>query len=153
MKKMTFALVLFSLFTVSMIAQRKTVDISSLKAGQVSAKYSKVINLETKDTVSYVYLGFQNAKYSSISDIKSIMLSRQEDLKEFIKDLKIALPEINTKQNIDWTKNNYGLTVYDFSNGLYLREKEKNGSGYTILQKKDVEKLIIWLESIDFGKG
>jgi hypothetical protein len=135
-----------------MNAQKKTMDVSSIKIGQISAKYSKVIDLEKKDTISYVYLGFQNFKYRTLSDIRSVFFPKQEDLKSFVEDLKTALPEMGSKQNIDWKRQLYSISVFDFSNNLYLFERPSKGDGYTTLSKKELEKLIEWLDSIQIGK-
>lgn len=152
MKKLLLKSLLAILLAVSMNAQKKTIDVSLIKIGQISGKYSKVIDLEKNDTLSYVYLGFQNFKYKSISDIRSVFFPKQEDLKSFIEDLKTALPEIGSKQNIDWKRQLYSISVFDFSNNLYLFERPSKGDGYTTLNKKELEKLIEWLDSIQIGK-
>lgn len=144
-------LLLFCAWSIN--AQTKKIDISKLKIGAISALYAKSIDIEKNDTIFYVYLGFQNAKFKSISDMKSVFLSKDEETKNLLKDLKSALPEIGTKQSIAWKKDLYGITLYDFSNGLYFYENPSKGSGYTVIQKNDVEKLISWLESFEFGKG
>lgn len=152
MKKLLLKSLLAILCTISMNAQKKTMDVSSIKIGQISAKYSKVIDLEKKDTISYVYLGFQNFKYRTLSDIRSVFFPKQEDLKSFVEDLKTALPEMGSKQNIDWKRQLYSISVFDFSNNLYLFERPSKGDGYTTLSKKELEKLIEWLDSIQIGK-
>jgi hypothetical protein len=152
MKKLVLKSLLAILFTVAMNAQKKTIDVSSIKIGQISGKYSKVIDLEKNDTLSYVYLGFQNFKYRTISDTRSVFFAKQEDLKSFVEDLKAALPEIGSKQNIDWKRQLYSISVYDFSSSLYLFERPSKGDGHTIISKKELEKLISWLETIQIGK-
>jgi GH15 family glucan-1,4-alpha-glucosidase len=69
-----------------MNAQKKTVDISKTEIGKLNAKHSLSIDLEKKDTIAYVYLGFQNEKYKSISDRKSILFRNQEEVNAFIKE-------------------------------------------------------------------
>lgn len=152
MKKLLLKSLLAILCTISMNAQKKTMDVSSIKIGQISAKYSKVIDLEKKDTISYVYLGFQNFKYRTLSDIRSVFFPKQEDLKSFVEDLKTALPEMGSKQNIDWKRQLYSISVFDFSNNLYLSERPSKGDEYTTLSKKELEKLIEWLDTIQIGK-
>lgn len=152
MKKLSLKSLLAILFAVSMNAQKKTIDVSLIKIGQISGKYSKVIDLEKNDTLSYVYLGFQNFKYKTISDIRSVFFPKQEDLKSFVEDLKTALPEVGSKQNIDWKRQLYSISVFDFSSNLYLSERPSKGDGYTIISKKELEKLIAWLETIQIGK-
>jgi len=146
-------LFLLSTFSLVVTAQNKTVKISELQIGVLSCKYSMRIDLEKKDTIRYIYLGFQNAKYSSITDIKSVMFDVSKDstdVYDFKKDLKMALSEIGNKTSISWDKKNYSVALYDFNNKLYLREASKDGSGYTLLTKGQVEKLIDWIDIIGF---
>jgi hypothetical protein len=108
------------------------------------------IDLESQDTLSYVYLGFQNAKYTSITDIKSIFFSKDDIFKQFLKDLKIALEELkkNEKTNLNWDRSpNYQLKIYDFSKNLYVFEGEGTG-GYTLLTQKNIQILIEQLSQI-----
>jgi hypothetical protein len=135
------------------MAQKKRVDVSKSNIGSLMSTYVKSIDLEVKDTVYYVYIGFQNEKYKTITDAKSIFLTKDVEVKALIKDLKTAVLEMETKQNIEWRKELYVLALYDFSNRLYISEKPTKGSGYTTISKKEVEELIKWLESFEFGKG
>ncbi len=152
MKKIILFLVMSLAFSVSGNAQKKRVTILESKIGLLNTNYSKTIDLETKTTLYYLYIGFQNQKYTSITDLKYVFITNDADLKDLIKDLKMAMPEMENKQTIEWTKDLYKLTLYDFSDKLYFYESPKKGSGYTTISKKEVEKLILWLESIQFGK-
>ena len=152
MKKNILAFLLLVL-TIEGNAQVKRVSISETKIGTVNCLYGMSVDLEKGDTTTYIHLGFQNAKYSSITDIKSIffvMATDSNDVSNFVKDLKMALGEMESKESISWDKKKYSLTLYDFSNSLYLREARSDGDGHTMLSKKQVEKLISWLESIGF---
>lgn len=149
-------LILLSLSTflvLGVFAQKKTVELSKQKIGELDCTYSKVIDLENADTTYYVYIGFQNAKYKSVSDFKSIMFRENEVLAEFIKDLKLAQPELGNKTNLDFNRKDYNLNVYDFSKNLSIGESSKKGTGYCYVSKKDVEKLLGYLESIKFGNS
>lgn len=152
MKKIILFLVMSLAFSVSGNAQKKRVTILESKIGLLSLTYGKTIDLESITTDYYLYIGFQNQKYTTITDIKYVFITNDDDLKGLIKDLKMALTEMQTKQNIEWTKELYKLTLYDFTSNLYFCESPKKGSGSTSISKKDVEKLIIWLESIEIGK-
>jgi len=152
MKKISFILIAL-LFANFFYAQKKRVTISESKIGGLSNSYTKSINLETKDTIYSVFSGFQNEEYKTITDIKYIAFSNNENLKEFIKDLKNALIEMESKVSISWKREYYKLDLYDFSNELYLQEAPKKGKGYTLLTKNQVSEYIVWLETIDFGKG
>ncbi len=136
-------------------AQTKTVVISKKRIYTISCKYSKLIDLDKQDTVPFVYLGFQNAKYSSITDIKSIVFLLKDDSVEvfsFVKDLKSALREMGHKKAMRWDREGYLLSVFESSSALYVYESKSNGSGYTRLSRKYVEKLIAWFEEIGFKK-
>lgn len=151
MKKIILFLVMSLVFSVSGKAQQKRVTILESKIGLLKPSYSKTIDLETKTTLYYLYIGFQNQKYKSITDSKSVFITNDADLKNLIKDLKMAMPEMESKQNIEWKKDLYILALYDFSDKLYFCESPKKGSGYTTISKKEVEELILWLESFQFG--
>lgn len=153
MKKLLLLFILTLSVMMEVNAQEKKIELSSEKIGSISCKYNKLINLESKDTTFYLILLFQNVHYSSIIDTKAVMFTDQVNLDEFIKDLKTALPEMGTKVSINWSRDLYSLSLHDFSAGLYLSEKSTEGSGYTVLNKKGVEKLIAWLETIHMGNG
>lgn len=153
MKKLLFVLVVFLCYSNLITAQKKTVDISKVKIGFLKPSYLKTIDIEAKDTTYYVYIGFQNQKYTTITDTKSVFLTKDIEVKVFIDNLKMAMVEMETKQNIKWEKELYTLGLFDFSNRLYVFEKPTKGNGYTTISKKEVEELIKWLESFEFGKG
>ena len=144
-------LLFISLVSVVVNAQNKTIKVSTIRLKEVTGEYCKDVNLETKDTLSYVTIGFQNAKYSNISDYKTLHFNNQTQLDEFINDLKTALPELGTKQILTWNRKLYDLTIGEgFSNTLFLFADTQ--SGYTMLKKNDIEKLLKWFESFRIGK-
>ena len=73
------------------IAQVKSVKLLDNRIANIHLIYEKSIDLEKGDTLYMVYMGFQNARYSSITDIKSIALFDIETLNEFLKDLFAAV--------------------------------------------------------------
>lgn len=153
MKKILLISLLFLCYSNSTMAQKKRVDVSKSDIGGLMLTYAKSIDLEIKDTIYYVSVGFQNLKYKTITDVKSVFITKDIELKAFTKDLKTAIVEMETKQNIEWKKDLYVLALYDFSNRLYISERPTKGSGYTTISKKDAEELVKWLESFEFGKG
>ena len=148
-------LLTLSLIFILMIgfSQTKTITISESKIGTITCKYEKEIDIENSDTTYYLMLLFQNSKYLHITDFKAIYFNNQQGLNDFISDLSAALPEMNTKSDISWRKEAYCIDVNDFSKYMYIYEKPSKGSGYTILSKKQVEKLILWLKNINIGKS
>lgn len=151
MKKLLLLLFISTLI-VGIDAQSKKLDLSSIKIGSIEGKYTKVVDIEKNDTSYYLYLGFQNEKYKAIVDIKSLFFTNQDDLIEFIKDLKLAMSEMENKVSMNWDRKLYRLDLYDFTNYLYISESSSKSNGYTSLNKKNLNKLILWLETIQFGK-
>ena len=133
-------------------AQIKREDISTLKVENVSAKHSQSIDLDKKDTLQYVNLGFRNAKNTTTIEISTVMITDNATLYQLIKDLEIALPEIKTKNTLNWHRETYSLAVYSFSKTLILGEPLSDKSGSTQLTNKSVEKLIAWLKTIKLNK-
>lgn len=151
--KLISSIAFFTILHFTCIAQVKSVDISNKKIGTLNCIYKMSIDLDKGDTTKYIYIGFQNAKYSSIIDTKSIFFgipNNQDEVLEFTKHLETALGEMGSKSSISWRKDRYSIILYDFSSLMFLGESEKEGSGYTKLNKKNVQKLIDWLKSCEF---
>ena len=147
--KLTTLIAILFCFTLS--AQIKTINITENKINGLSCEYSKSIDLEKGDTLYYIFLGFQNANYSNIIDIKSLFFKNNTVLKQFIKDLTAGLNEMDNKAtSISWARDSYTIDKHDFSTSLYISESKGTG-GYFIFNKKSVNKLLKWLYRIDFG--
>lgn len=150
---MKYTLLSFLLISsIFVFSQTKRIEILKEEIGPLSIKYVKSINLDKGDSLYFVYIGFQNAKYTSITDIKSLGFSKDNIFKQFLKDLNIALEEMekNQKVNLDWDRSpDYKLNLYDFnSNNLYVVQGAGTG-GYTIISKKQVSELIKILARIE----
>ena len=150
---MKYTLLFFFLVSSTFVfSQTKRIEILKEEVGPISVRYIKSINLDKGDTLYYIYLGFQNAKYTSITDIKSIGFTKDNIFKQFLKDLNIALEEMgkNEKVNLDWDRGpDYKLNIYDFNrNSLYVVQGTGTG-GYTILTKNQVSDLIKILSRIE----
>lgn len=132
--------------------QTKRVNLLSVKVGTVDVKYIKSVDLEKNETFYTAYLAFQNSKYTSITDTKFIFFQSKSELETFLKDLNIIYKQmlLDEKINLSFDKENYRLTLYDFSPNLYLRNV-KDVSGSTILSKRFAKELIDNLSQIDFG--
>jgi len=131
-------------------AQKKKVKVAESNIGGITCLVENEINMLSKDTTTSVILSFKNAKYSYISDWSSIvflMEYHKYDLKDFVDDLKQAEKEMDIKQSIEWERDLYTLHIYDFNKGkLYIQEPKKRSAGYTTINKKQVGKLIEWLD-------
>jgi len=138
---------------VFLYSQKKRVDISSEKIGSLICSYTMSIDIDKADTLYYVYIGFQNKEYSHITDIKSVMFVDTKELSQFTSDLKKMIPEMDEKKNnFEFKRTDYVLSKYDFTKDLYLKETRRGG--YTSISKGQVEKLIEWIEGLQFkGNG
>lgn len=131
-------------------SQKKSVTLAETKIGGISFEYSKSINLDSGDTIFMLFISFQNAKYQSITDLKYIYFTEQEDLIKFIADLEMAESEMGTKSTINWDREDYWIGIYDFSENLYLYDADE--SGHISIRNKNVVKIISWLKGINIGK-
>lgn len=148
MKKIILSIIFFAL-SLSCFCQTKRIKILTDKIGAVNCNYSKTIDIETADTTYYVALYYQNSKYTQITDLQFIHFSKKEALDNFIKKLKSTLPEIIIEENeMNWEGEGYRFSKWGGYKQLVLFN-DKNG--YTMLNIKQVEKLIALLEKIDFG--
>jgi len=150
MKKLLIAL--FLLISFSAFAQTKKTKILEEKIGAINLSYSKNVDLDKNETHYFCSLIFQNAKYTSISDIKAISFVDKNELEAFTKDLNKIYEQILLDEKVDFSfkRTEYSLVLYDFSPNLYLNSF-KGVTGYTILGKPLVKKLIDNLSKIDFG--
>lgn len=128
-------------------AQVKRETLKEVKIGQFNCSHKKTIDLDTEEVFEYVSITFQDANYSHIISIKSVLIPDAEVLAQFIKDLENAYPEMTAGTDMNWTRNDYGIDVYDFNKWLYLRAAK--GKAYAMANRKQIENLIIWLKTID----
>lgn len=147
--KIIIATALLIMLCINATSQKKTITITENNIGGINCKLESEINLLSKDTTTSIILSFKNEKYSYISDWSFIIFleSHTYDIKDFIDDLKQAEKEMDTKQSIEWARDLYTIILYDFNKGkLYIQEPKKRGSGYATINKKQVSKLIEWME-------
>ncbi len=143
MKKITLIIIALTL-ALSSYSQKEYIELSKFK---ISAPYVSADHTQVED-IEYVYIGFQNVKYSSITDIHSIMLTKQVDLNQFAADLKDAISRATLKKTVYWDSNSeYKIYVYDFTNAIYISDTESI-SGYTMLSVKNAQKLLDWITTI-----
>ena len=115
--------------------------------GFASVKYEQNINLDSKDTLTYVSLNYQNSQYTAIPDIQSIVFINKNDAESFISDLKSIVEYMGDKKNIYYDRDKYYLGLYDFDSKR-LRVGKDNEKTTVVFEKK-VRVLIDWLESLD----
>ncbi len=115
----------------------------------IKCEHTQVINLSTQDTSSYVWCGFQNIKYTSITDIGSVFITSQTELDELISALKIALKLKTENPNLVYSFRAAGseFDTYEFNKtALYIQ----NGRKYTSITMTNLAKWIGYLETIQF---
>lgn len=123
-----------ALMSLSFIAFNQTKERVTLAKGVLlNYKIEKTITNET-DTIIYFYWGFQNQKYSSITDIGSFLFSQKEELQLFVDMLKV-IAQKEDGSNIEVSVGNNGtFKLYDFdTKSIYITEKSGK---YTTVQKK-----------------
>jgi hypothetical protein len=91
----------------------------------------------SKDTMTYFYWGYQNLKYSYITDIGSVFIASQEDLLKFADEL-VSLANSSDSVEISTRVGLNTLSTYDFTKSI---EVSDNGGKYTYISRKDAVKL------------
>lgn len=148
----SISLVIFLFCSISLSAQVKRDKFLEKNAGNLKITYQKITDMD-KDITSYVvYLSFQNEKYKSLTDIKVVGLYNVADIEQCKKDMKSAFKQMfGGKVNMDWMRERYKLTLFDFTSDLYFYDVKGVG-GYTIMSKRAVSDFIEIISTIDFGK-
>jgi hypothetical protein len=134
---------------VEMNAQEIKNNLSKQRILPLECKHTQVINLSTQDTSSYVWCGFQNIKYTSITDIGSVFITSQTELDELISALKIALKLKTENPNLVYSFTAAGneFDTYEFNKtALYIQDGRK----YTAITMDNLAKWIEYLETIKF---
>jgi len=144
---------LFLLSSISAFAQVKRDKFLEKYAGNLKITYQRTIDMEKEDTRYSVFLSFQNDKYKTLTDIKVIGLYSVADIEAITKDMKNVFKQMfsGEKTNMDWTREKYKMTLYDFTTSMYFAEAKGTG-GYTIMPKRAVSDFIEIISTIDFGK-
>ena len=144
---------LFLLLSISVSAQVKRDKYLEKVAGNLKITYQKITDMDNDKITYSVYLSFQNDKYKSLTDIKVIGLYSAADIEAITKDMKNVFKQMfsGEKTNMDWTREKYKMTLYDFTTNMYFAEAKGTG-GYTIMPKRAVSDFIEIISTIDFGK-
>ncbi len=139
-------------FSLSIFGQTKRVVISKLEITNLTCEHVKLVNLDKNDTIYYISISFKNLKYSSISDYKYIYIYSRAELEIFVKDLTSALSEMGIKQNMSWDREEYSIVLNESTTKLlYLFADSPRG--LISLSKKEVEKILNWVNSVKYGEG
>lgn len=140
-------LVVLQLFV---FGQTKTVTIIKEKIETINIEYQKVINIENNDTSYMVFIWFQNSVYSTITDIRVILLYTNVLLSEFIKDISDAQKQTG-KDDVDWDRKYY--KIHFSGETKFITLYDERYIGYTYLySKKMIDRFISVLKSINLSK-
>jgi hypothetical protein len=140
MKNLILSIALMSLSFVAFNQTRESIKM--VKGQNLDFTIDKVITNST-DTMVYFYWGFQNLKYSTITDIGSFMFYKKEDLKLFVDGLK-QLSEKEKGIDFQLSIGRHGtMQLYDFSNEIYITE---TSGKYTTIRKKKVLDIVTEIE-------
>ena len=103
-----------------------------------AAEWKIVMNVKNgTDTVTYFYFGYQNAKYTQITDVGAICTQSKQELIDIANGLKT----LSTKEkgvNIELKVGVYTLSLYDFTNNVYIEDEDRK---YTYVTKKQAVKM------------
>ena len=132
-----------ALMSLSFAAFNQTKErIKIAKGVLLDYQIDKTITDQT-DTLVYFYWGFQNNKYTTITDIGSFMYTEKKDLQLFVDMLKV-IAQKEDGASIDITIKGGMFRLYDFSpKSIYVYEKNEK---YTIIKKKDALKIALEIE-------
>lgn len=144
MKKsiLIFAIVLTTISSIFSQTKSETLSKFELKNPHLEADYTKIIDIDRRDTTYKVLI-------TSVGCL--ILFSKQEELSQFVNDLKKALQEIGNKTNLDFDREKYHLSLSEKLNTLMISSNIRS-SRYSCLDSKQTKKLIEWIETIKINK-
>jgi hypothetical protein len=131
MKKVFLILILF----VSLKSNSQTTERKKLFKSQYD--YEIVQSIIEKDTSVYFAMPYQNEKYKQITDLGLIILNKKSDLKLFAEKL-IEFSQKEKGTSIDFANPLFTISLYDFTDIMYLYDKNKK---YKTLTKKMANKI------------
>lgn len=144
----TSILCLLLAIQLSALSQQSTKTLSKFEIKQIQMNCEFVKQITSGKTTNYiVYCGFQNFKYSHITDLGSIGIHKQPELDSLIAHAEVCMGYMDEKeQNICYNRKKYKLCVHDFSKLLYLQDRHEK---YVRLTKKQAIKWVDWLKTIE----
>ena len=102
LKLITFTL-LFGMLINPIFSQKVKNELGKIKLlGSSSVRYEQRIDLDKGDTLTYLYMGYQNSEYTTITDIQSIMFTKKSDVESFITDIKKIVEFMGDKKEISF---------------------------------------------------
>jgi hypothetical protein len=98
--------------------------------------YEIIERSESGQVLKYFYFGYQNKKYTHVTDIGSIMIVGKDKLEIFANKL-IELSGLEKETEISYTEKNYTISKYKGYSMLFV--SDKNGK-YTTLSFENSKK-------------
>ena len=124
--KKTITILVMAILSLNLSAQveerntirKVTINVSTFKVNEV---------IKEGDTTTYAYVSYQNARYTSITDLELIMFSK-EKLTELIEGFKYLIPQEKSKSLT------YNLSFGSLMNtryGIYLYSEDDKYTGFS----------------------
>jgi len=131
----------------------ETVYLSKKRIGPFICEHQAIVYLNNpKDTIFYIYVGYNNFKYNEIIDIHSSMFrienKKSDDLKKFCDALKSAQTSIG--KDVKWLEeHNTIVRTYDFTRDIYIGDFE---DAYNYMTSAQANKFIEWVSAQGINK-
>jgi hypothetical protein len=154
-KLLPLAILLVSFFCINNIsAQFKLSVIATEEIGTLKCSYLKN---ETKNQISAygIQVVYKNQQFVYKQEQDTIHLKSKEQISQLIVDLKSGLLVISDEEKA-FNITNFNYTLFKnngYSDNNFIVIANKDLSIKTPINKFFVNQLIMWLNSIDFGKG
>jgi hypothetical protein len=120
----------------------KTEYLSKTEIGGVKCQDLKIT--DRQGTGHYLYFGYQDNEFKTITVIKSIMFDAEtqvEQLKGF-RDNLVAAAGYKDNADVAWQTDDYRIQRYSFTEKVYLYNENDR---YTIISKNDATKIADWI--------
>jgi hypothetical protein len=154
-KLLPLAILSISLFFISNIgAQIKSSVILTENIGTLKCNYLKTV-IANKVSEYGVDVIYKNQQFVYKQEQDTIHLKSKEQISQLIVDLKSGLLVISDEEKA-FNITNFNYTLFKnngYSDNNFIVIANKDLSIKTPINKFFVNQLIIWLNSIDFGKG
>lgn len=149
MKASLLSLLLFC--SLALVAQRyERKDLSEKKIGPVYCRFTQTT--DSTGTYKIASLSFQNADYSMLSDIQSIIIQEDKTKAALVADIDALLTDLEKNGNLNtgFDRKQYSLSVDTKRMGKYLRLAaiKKTEVGYCYISRKQAKELREWLNAI-----
>jgi hypothetical protein len=138
MKNLFLVILLFITVSVEAQSEKHEVIVQGLSPKwEISRRITNGV-----DTVIYFYMGYQNMKYTHITDIGSVVFTRKSDFAAFTEKLWVLA---DMEKGVDYT-DKVGIATlarYPFSRNVYITDRQGK---YTYLTKGQISRMVPMFE-------